>query len=71
MHNNKKQIMAQIFLIGIAIGLLLPAITEALIAWTKDDEVNKLKESVYKEENYRVYFAFSIMLFFLSFLFKA
>lgn len=63
--------MAQIFLIGIAIGLLIPAISEAIQAWLKDDEVNKLKESVYKEENYKVYFAFSIMIFFLSFLFKA
>lgn len=63
--------MAQIFLIGIAIGLLIPSISEAIQAWLKDDEVNKLKESVYKEENYRVYFAFSIMAFFLSFLFKA
>lgn len=63
--------MAQIFLIGIAIGLLIPAISEAIQAWLKDDELNKLKESVYKEENYRVYFAFSIMAFFLSFLFKA
>ena len=71
MHNNKNQIMAQIFLIGIAIGLLIPAISEAIQAWLKDDEVNKLKESVYKEENYKVYFAFSIMIFFLSFLFKA
>ena len=61
--------MAQIFLIGIAIGLLIPAISEAIQAWIKDDEVNKLKETVYKEENYRVYFALSVMIFFLSFLF--